>query len=223
MSTVDTPDTQNTERDVSLEEAMGGTDQAPQADAPSQQPEDPKETLDSLRPMSDVRIWTIGPEGIEREYIQRPLSFVQKMQWFALVGKVLDKAMSGEGALSMNNLLSAPEGRPRQLTLADFRDADLFVQAIGKLLVYAPDFLTDSFCIWLSVPDYEREVAKDLMQRSEDEGGLSDEAGIEIIETFIDQNYEALDRFFRDLVARLSERIAARAKEATTASQRSKR
>lgn len=177
-------------------------------------PEPQEDTLDILVPKKEPKVWKIGPEGgLQREYVQKPLSFIAKAQWFALVGGVLDKALSGPNGLRINNLLSAP-GRPGELRMEDFRDADTFVAAIAKLLEVAPGFLLDSYLIWLAVPDYEREIARDLMQRPEDEGGLSDAQGMEIIETFIDQNYEALDRFFREQVGQLQKRIQTRAKEA---------
>ena len=48
--------------------------------------------------------------------------------------------MSGENALSINSLMSAPGASAESLTMQDFRNADTFVHAVGKLLVYAPGF-----------------------------------------------------------------------------------
>lgn len=175
--------------------------------------EEEKDVVNILVPKANSVKWTFGPDNVRREYVQRPLSFIAKMQWFSLVGEVLDKALSGENGMSLNNLFSAP-GRPGELSMADFRDADTFVQAIGKLLAVAPDFLVKSYCIWLAVPDYERDLVGEIMALPVDQGGLSDEQGIEIIEVFIDQNYEALDRFFRDLLGNLSTRVSNRMEEA---------
>jgi hypothetical protein len=185
---------------------------------PQQQAEpEPEDIVDVLVPKAKSVRWTFGPDG-QFNFTQRPLSFIAKMQWFSLVGEVLDKALSGDNAMSLNSLFSAP-GRPGELTMADFRDADTFVQAIGKLLGVAPDFLVKSHCIWLNVPDWQRDLVASVMALPEDEGGLSDDQGIEIIETFIDQNYEALDRFFRDLLARLAKRVQQRAADATSSRQ----
>lgn len=179
-------------------------DQAKAEQAPSepQKQEKPEDVLDILVPKSEPRVWQIGP----RQYVQKELSFLQKMQWFALVGDVMDKALSGPNGMSLNSLFESP-ARGGTMTLADFRDADMFVQAIGKLVAVAPKFLVDSYCIWLNVPDYEKDLVAEQMAQSPAEGGLSDEQGIEIIEVFIDQNYAALDRFFRELVARLQRRV----------------
>lgn len=177
-----------------------------------------EDVLDVLQPKAKSVKWTIGPENMQREYIQRPLSFIAKIQWFSLVGEVVDQAISGPNGLSVGSLLTPPGSRGN-LSIDDFRDADTFVAAIGKLLTVAPDFLVKSYCIWLSVPDYERDLAKELMSLPEDEGGLSDSDGIAIIETFIDQNYEALDNFFRNELSRLQTRVQQRAKEASESRQ----
>lgn len=177
--------------------------------------EKPDDIVDLLKPKAEIKIWKIGKDDYSREYAQRPLSFIKKMQWFSLVGEVLDRALSGDNAMSLNSLFSAPSGgRGGMLSMADFRDADTFVQAVGKLLVYAPDFLIRSYCIWLNVPDYETDLAIEIMKMSPEEGGLDDKQGIEIIEIFIDQNYEALERFFREDLGGLQRRVVARRKDA---------
>jgi hypothetical protein len=174
--------------------------------------------VDILIPKAKSVTWQIGPEGMRREYVQRPLSFIAKMQWFSLVGEVLDKALSGPEGMSLNSLFNAP-GREGQLSMTDFRDADTFVQAVGKLLAVAPDFLVRSYSIWLNVPDYERDLVAEIMALPPDEGGLTDDQGMEIIETFIDQNYEALDRFFRERIGSLQKRVQARVEEAAQSRQ----
>lgn len=204
------------EVEVSFEEAAQEQPTIPEVEANSE-----KDVLDIIVPKKEPKTWKFGPNG-EFEFVQRELSFVAKLQWFSLVGEVLDKALSGEGAMSLNSLFDAPGARGGQMTMQDFADADTFVQAIGKLLVYAPDFLTKSYCIWLNVPDYQRDLVSDLMSRSPDEGGLTDDQGIEIIEIFIDQNYEALDRFFREKIGGLQKRVQARI-EASQSSRPSRR
>lgn len=200
------------------------TDQKPM-ERPQQEEQEKEDVLDTLIPKAAPREWTIGKDEFERKYMQKPLSFVAKMQWFALVGEVLDKAMSGDNALTIGNLFSGPTARGTgALSMEDFRDADTFVQAVGKLVAFSPSFLMQSYCIWLNVPTYERDLVQDLMAQPEAEGGLSDEDGFEIIETFIDQNYEALERFFREKVPQLQKRIQARARPAQEAtSPQSKR
>lgn len=170
--------------------------------------------LDILKPKAEPKTWVIGQGDYERTYVQKPLSFIAKMQWFSLVGDVLDRALSGPDGMSLGNLFSGPGGG--QFAPQDFSEADTFVQAVGKLLAVAPDFLVNSYCIWLNVPDYERPGVAEIMMLPPDEGGLSDEQGMEIIEVFIDQNYEALDSFFRESLGRLQRRVQTRAQEASS-------
>lgn len=143
-------------------------------------------------------------QGNEQKYIQKPLSFVGKIQFLSYIGEVLDKAMSGNNALQLNSLFDVPV-RGDILSAQDFSDAQTFVQAVGKLLVYAPDFLSKSYCIWLRIPEYERDWAIVAMEES-----LSDEEGFDIIDTFIDQNWETLQGFFSERLPNLSKRLQAR-------------
>jgi hypothetical protein len=188
------------------EENLGG-EQPPAPQAVHEEPD----VRRAILPRNDVKVWTFGGEaaGLERQYIQRPLSFAAKIEWFGEVGKVIDRAMSGEGALTMKGLFSAPTTRGNGLSMTDLMDADTFVQALGKLISYSPKFMTDSFAIWLAVPDYERDLFKELMNLPVEEGGLSDDDGFEIIERFIDQNYASLEKFFRERLGQLRDRIEA--------------
>jgi len=147
----------------------------------------------------------VDADGNEREYVQKPLSFVGKIQFLSYVGEVLDKAMSGANKLNLGSLFDVPDTRGATLTAQDFNDAETFVQAVGKLLVYAPDFLGKSYCIWLRIPEYERDWAIAAMEES-----LSDEDGFDIIETFIDQNWDTLQGFFAERLPSLSKRLQAR-------------
>lgn len=201
------------EHEAGLHEGMKGIDQGEHEHGagPADSPNLTEDVVDIIQPKAEPKVWKLGNEeaGTAREYIQRPLGFLAKMQWFSLVGEVLDKAMSGDDRLSINSLLEAPQSRGG-MSMADFRDADTFVQAIGKLLVHAPDFLVKSYCIWLSVPDYEAEFAEAVMKLPPEDGGLSDDDGLEMIEIFIDQNYEALDSFFREKLSRIQRRLQSR-------------
>lgn len=201
-------------------------DQTPDTEKPTQNGKaEAEDVLDVLQPRAEQKTWRIGPEGMQQTYVQKPLSFIGKMQWFSLVGEVLDNAMGGDNPLTVGNLLSGPGSMSRggAVSASDFRDADTFVHAVGKLVRYAPNFLLDSFCIWLNVPAHEREMVKHLMDQPPEEGGLSDDDGLEIIERFIDQNYDAIDSFFRDKLGLLQRRVSARMEDRQKRSQLSKR
>lgn len=208
--------------------AESGADQAPEPVAAPVEEETPaepaKDVLNTLRPRAEQRTWTITDPATEgrvettRTYVQKPLSYFGKMEFFGLVGEVIDKAVSGENGLRISSLFDVP-GRGGALSASDFRDADTFVQAVGKLLTYAPDFLQKCYCIWWSVPEYERPWVIDVISRSPDEGGLTDDEGIEAIEIFIDQNWEALEGFFRDKISTLRDRVQTRRAEAAESRQ----
>lgn len=214
--------------EVPFEQALAendGTSQIPstaaqdhdQADPPVSSEPEPIDDLEILAPKIKAKQWTFGPEGSQLTYVQRELSTISKTQWFSLVGEFLDRALGGENSISLNSLLSPPEnvrGSAQNLRIEDFQDADTFVHAIGKLVMFAPEFLEKSICIWLEVPDHEWDYARMVMKQSPEVGGLSDDMTEEIMATFLDQNYKALSSFFRDRFGNLRKRWQARQKEA---------
>lgn len=143
--------------------------------------------VEILEPSAKVTSITIGGQ----EYVQRPLNFFQKMDLFAVLGDALDKAMSGPNGLSLNSLLDVPDAREGSLTSEDFLDADAFVRAVARLIQFAPELLQDVYCIILGVPRNRRADFKPVLENE-----LSDDEGFQIIETFIDQNWEVLRDFF---------------------------
>jgi hypothetical protein len=191
--------------------SLKNTPEGKPGDVPAPEPEPEKEepnVLDILQPVG-AREQVIGHGEYERRYIQKPLSWMAKMRWIALVGGVLDKSMSGENALTVSNLMQAPSARGGTLTADDFRDADTFVQAVAKLVMYSPDFLTQSYCIWLNVPEYERELVGELMEMAEQDGGLSDTDGIALMTTFVAQNGEALRTLFQEVLPKFQRQVQA--------------
>lgn len=190
-----------------------------QIDQPSSEPkeEEPVDVIDTLVPRAEQRVWKVrddsGREVLERDYVQKPLSYFGKMEFFGLVGEVIDKAMQGENGLRVSSLLSGPGFSGGSLNANAFQDADTFVQAIGKILSYAPDFLQKCYVIWWAVPEHERPWVIDVISRAPEKGGLTDEEGIEVIEIFIDQNWEALEGFFRDKLGSIRDRVQTRREE----------
>lgn len=149
-----------------------------------------------------VREWTLGPDkdGNTRTYKQTKLPFIKKFRFFGLLGGMIRSAVatSGQGAVSdlLGNANSLRE-RAAQFNSSDIQDAEQFLNLVSSVLIYIPDFLEKSYCEWLSIPyGEEREWAVAMMEKDEDEGGLSDEMGIEIINTFVRQNWDDLRDFF---------------------------
>lgn len=154
-----------------------------------------QDVLEVIEPSSPTLLVSIG--GIT--YEQKPLSFFGKMELFALLGKAIDRAMSGEDALDIGDLLEIPSHEEgEKFTVEDLKDSETFIKAFAKVIEYAPDLMGDVYCIALGVPRGRRETVKGVMSLPVDEGGLSDSEGIAVFETFVDQNAAHISAFFVD-------------------------
>jgi hypothetical protein len=159
-------------------------------------------------------------EYVTLEYTQRKLSFFGKMRFYARVSAAIDDAMEGDDGLTVsamvNTLLPLMEGGvdniDRDKLVDYFRqvDLDIFLQGFFKLVRMSDDFLLDCYAIWLGVPDYQEALAKDIMKSPEEQGGLSDEDGMAILDTFIDQNAELIKDFFGRLLVQTVKRARKR-------------
>lgn len=169
-------------------------EEAPAAAAAPEEKVD--DVLETLRPSADPVKRKVGVGAEETEYIQKPLSFFGKMDLYALVGRTLDAAM--QSGMSIDALLDdvVPDVGNRQLTAADFGAADQMMATIAKVTRFAPQLLVDCYTIFLNVPPNDRAWFKETVVKPVDEGGISDEEGIDILNTFIAQNAEAIEAFF---------------------------
>lgn len=160
--------------------------------------EEIKETIDLLE-FQEVKKWTLGPDNNRQTYTQKPLSYLRKMQFFALVGATVRQVIAtGEAGALSEVLGSSGTLGERAATLAgeDFADAESFISLASSLAIYVPDFLEQAYCVILNVPPADRDWVKAYLEEDEENGGLSDEDHRTILQTFIAQNYEALRNFF---------------------------
>lgn len=194
--------------------ANGTQEETPAVD-PEAIKESPKETEEDVQniiePRANPRVQALKYSGSEREYIQRPLTLFRKLEFFGLVGETIDAAMEGQDGLRINDIFGG-DG-----VSVGIGDLDSFLSAAAKVAHYAPDFLKDCYLIWLDVPKEEKLWAKDALDT------LSDEDGIEIIETFIDQNWESIERFFTERLRSLGKRVQNRRKSPASNEQSSTR
>lgn len=169
--------------------------------------EEQEDVINILEPRDEHAEIHLHYNGQGATYIQKPLTYFGKMEFMNLVGRTLDEAMKGEDGLRINSLFETTPTDVSELSSKDFADLDSFLGLVSKIARYAPEFLKESYLIWLSVPKKERAWAREALDN------LEDEQGIEIVERFIDQNWEALESFFGVQIGRLFKRVADRRKK----------
>jgi hypothetical protein len=196
------------ETEVQLEEVKEEQKKKPS----NSKKEDIGDVVDIIQPKIEPVQRTVKDDVETRKYTQRPLSFFGKLEFFSLIGDTVDVAL--QTGLTVNTMLEAMPASTG-LSARDFSDVDSFVLAISKLMKYAPDLLRDCYCVWLNVPIEERAWAKQCFEK------MSDEEGIDIIETFIDQNAEAIENFFRKEVTKLWSRVQRQREESSQSSSNS--
>jgi hypothetical protein len=202
-------------------------------EAEAQEVVEEEDPLEILEPKAEPKVWLIGkpPEmgGTDDEwsrYIQRPLGYMARMRFFALVSKTIATAMKEGGGLALgggdvfNGDMSVRE-RAAQLTESDFADAGSFMALAMGLIGYVPEFLTECYAIWLDVPATERTWFRRVINQPYDpehnRWGLTDDQGLEMIEVFIDQNYADIREFFAGKLPALVKRVQTREKESSEA------
>lgn len=166
-----------------------------------------------LEPTVEDRPVTIGKDAYEFKFVQRSLNFFQKLEVFSILGGALNRAMSGDDGITISELLEGPSAVGGTITDTNIREADTFIQAIAKLVQYAPDLLSDLYMVFLAVPRGQRELVKELMEQPVAEGGLSDEDGFAILDTFIDQNWNVMIDFFTQRILPLANKISGKVQE----------
>lgn len=187
--------------------------------------EEAREELDKLEPSNKPVRWMIGktPEhgGTEKQYsiyVQDKLPWMPRQQFFALVSRTFAQALkaSGGNVGGMGDIFGDEGGslieRGRRLTQRDLTDASQFMALAFELVGYSPDFLIDCYVILLDVPRAERAWAQarfsETWDPEKEKWGLKDEQHEEIIQTFIDQNYEEIRRFFVVTLPAMGRRVA---------------
>ena len=192
--------------------------------------EEADEALDILEPKADAKRWIIGkpPEqgGKETEYsvyTQLPLGYMARNRLFSLLGRTFSAAIKSTGGNvgGMEDVFGAGGGtiieRGRRLGARDLQDASQFFSLAMELIGYAPDFLSDFYAVVLDVPVGERGWFRDVIESpyrpDDDRWGMSEDMGIEIIEVFIDQNYEDIRRFFTERLPKIGQRASQREQE----------
>ena len=139
-------------------------------------------------------------------YTQTPLTFFRKIELFSVLADAVDKALS-EGALISELLDEIPD------SATSLTEADVFVKAIVKVVKYAPELLSDIFAISLNVPQNARRSFKEDLEL------IDDDTAMNILNHFIDQNWDAMMDFFSKqvspLIAKVSEKVQSQSTSST--------
>lgn len=177
-----------------------------------------EETLEAfeLDDLSAPKEWRfempVEGQRVERVYVQRQLGIVAKLEFFSHVTGTVEEILkgSGDGNVSMEGLQELL-GANDMAGMADtVKDVAGVLEVVLRVSQHAPDFLLKCWTIWLQVPPAERPWAEAAMSQPEDEGGLSDDEGFEMIEIFFDQNGRAMRDFFVLRLAQAATRAQAR-------------
>lgn len=147
-------------------------------------------------------------QRFERTYIQKPLSYLAFGEFTGLLGRKLEEAMEGPSGISVDRLMPNSEGQlplsfvegKLSIVKSDFAGIDPFIQGFARLVSFVPDLLGEAQCIWLRVPRQERPLLIDIWSRPVDEGGMSMDEGEEMMDLFIEQNYDELEDFLPRLL-----------------------
>jgi hypothetical protein len=187
-----------------------------------------EEAMEILEPKSEAHRWIIGkpPEEGGKDtqfsvYVQQPLGFMARNRLYSLIGRTMSQAIKSSGGTvgGMEDIFGAGSGgtiieRGRRLTQTDLADASQFFTLAMELVGYNADFLGEFYAIVLEVPYAERVWFKNVIEQphrpSDDKWGLAEDDGIEMIEIFIDQNYEEIRRFFVVKLPRIAQRARQR-------------
>lgn len=199
---------------------------APAPSDPEGTPTGSTEELDDVEQQVSEREWVVKgvlkgivnnqelEQAFERRYVQKPLSYLAMIQFTGLLGRKMDDAMSGPEGFSVESLgdlasaaMVARDGPQAFLAQADFSGVDAFLRGFAKLAAYTPDIIAEAQCIWLRIPLRDRMSVIEIWSKPLDEGGLSMDDGEGMLDLFIHQNYEELERFFVERWRRILRRV----------------
>lgn len=163
--------------------------------------EAPVDVLEALEPEVTEKIRVLGEGDEQITFVQKPLSFFGKVEFFSVLGKAVEKVLSDGG--SITDILDAPNPDNPLGNQNAVVEADSFIRALSRVIQYAPEILEDLYCVILAVPRNQREYVK--IRLAED---LTDETGTDILDLFVDQNWEVMMSFFKERVLPLVDKIS---------------
>lgn len=169
--------------------------------ATKEKPEAMQESDELLETLAPAEVYYEIGEGDDKiVLVQKPLSFFGKIEFFSVVGKAVQKILIDGGSLS--ELLDTPDFDPTVPLASNVTDADVFVKALSRIVESAPELLKDLYLVILAVPKGQREYYAFRLEE------LSDEQGMQILDVFVDQNWEVMTSFFTEKMLPLFNKIS---------------
>lgn len=164
-------------------------------------PEVEVKDTDVLEVLAEQEVYyEIGEGDNKVVLVQKPLTFFGKIEFFSVVGKAVQKILIDGGSLS--EILNTPEYDPAVPIQNQVTDADVFINALSKIIESAPELLSDLYLVILNVPKGQRDYYALRLQE------LSDDQGMQILDVFVDQNWEVMVSFFNEKMLPLFNKIS---------------
>lgn len=129
----------------------------------------------------------------ERTYVQHEMGFMTKIRFTKLLATSVRQATETEGVDFLGEFLS-----PGQI-----ENPDAMINGLLRLVETTPEFIEEAYCYALNVPPQDRPWAMAAFEN------LSDEEGLDILETLVAQNGESIRDFFTQKLGRIGKRLQA--------------
>lgn len=148
------------------------------------------------------------PDGTKKVFIQKELSFMNKIRFLRLLSGTIRLAAEA-GGTSVAGIFQDTFGDMQDVINQGFNPdnaedivANQFISTVLRLVELAPDFLEELFLIALDVPKKESEI-KWALEAFET---LDDDEGFSILDTIVAQNSKAIKDFFTERIATTAKR-----------------
>ena len=197
--------TETVEKEFEKEELVEELPSEPKAKEES----DFEKQINLLDPVALAKEVTLKhPEtGEEKTFIQKELAFIPKTRLLSLVATTLRMASDQDG--NVGDVISDTFGGVNQLISqgvdpedAESFAANQFLDVILRLVEIAPDFLDQLYLLVLNVKQKDRQWVISALEV------IDDEQGIEILDTAIAQNGDALRNFFDKHLRKVANRVS---------------
>jgi hypothetical protein len=162
-------------------------------------------------------------KGEKRKYTQRPLSYFLKIELYGLLARAVEMILADDSGVGISDIIGmgrnpksmvdrllasaedvpGAEDNPLNKQQVDEAQAMQMFAAFARLLGQAPDMLREAYCLALSIPKGHRKWAIDWAL----DYSVDDDMGVDILHTFVDQNWGVMEDFFGREMPRVIKRI----------------